>query len=570
MLLETAGIAKKKEGGMGINRRDLVTIIVLSTIFFSIAIWDLGLTQVPITTWQATENKTFYLGLSEPANVSRVYFLVKTGSANLTIYTGSPESWSNNRDLNILNSYYSWKDVEIHRLTQNIRADLQQESSIEVAEIAILNSDNQQITISSVTSEGGDPNLSNLIDEQNLVLVPPTYMGETIFDEVYFVRTAEQYLNLQIPFEWTHPPLGKLIIASGISVFGYNPFGWRIMGVIFATLMIPFIYVLGKKLFETWIGGFTSAFLLTFDFMHFTMARMATTDTFLVFFSLASQLFFLIYLKDVLKNGWKAPVLPLFLAILFFTLGFSTKWVVFYGFIAQLVFLAALRFREIVRLKEGLFDKIGAFFDRPFFKIVAFLFVAVFVYFLIYIPDLLAGRSVVDVFWLQGSMFEYHSTLSATHPFSSPWWSWPLLLKPLWLYVSYLPLNMKSTIVLLGNPALWWIGFVCIIFALERVVRKRDFVCTFITVFFFFQWFPYLLISRITFIYHFYVNVPFLCLAATYFVNKYWNTKWGKIVTIIYFASMVILFALFYSVITGTPATSSWIDTLKWFNDWIF
>jgi dolichyl-phosphate-mannose--protein O-mannosyl transferase len=155
------------------------------------------------------------------------------------------------------------------------------------------------------------------------------------------------------------------------------------MGVIFATLMIPFIYVLGKKLFETWIGGFTSAFLLTFDFMHFTMARMATTDTFLVFFSLASQLFFLIYLKDVLKNGWKAPVLPLFLAILFFTLGFSTKWVVFYGFIAQLVFLAALRFREIVRLKEGLFDKIGAFFDRPFFKIVAFLFVAVFVYFLI-------------------------------------------------------------------------------------------------------------------------------------------------------------------------------------------
>ena len=88
------------------------------------------------------------------------------------------------------------------------------------------------------------------------------------------------------------------------------------MGVIFATLMIPMIYILGKKLFGTWIGGFASAFLLAFDFMHFTMARMATVDTYLVFFSLTSQLFFLIYLKNVLKNGWKAPVQPLFFAIL--------------------------------------------------------------------------------------------------------------------------------------------------------------------------------------------------------------------------------------------------------------
>jgi dolichyl-phosphate-mannose-protein mannosyltransferase len=571
MPLETAGIAKKKEGGMGINRRDLITIIVLSMIFFSIAIWDLGLAQAPSTTWKATENKTFYFGLGEPANVSSVYFLVKNGSANIQVYTGSLESWSPSGNLNISSSYYSWNEAIINRLTQNIRIDFHKETSIQVAEIAVLNSDNQQITITTITSEdASDPNLPKLIDEQNLVQLPPTYMGETIFDEVYFVRTAEQYLNLQIPFEWTHPSLGKLIIASGITVFGYNPFGWRIMGVIFATLMIPLIYFLGKKLFETWIGGFASAFLLTFDFMHFTMARMATVDTYLVFFSLASQLFFLIYLKDVLKKGWNAPVLPLFLSILFFALGFSTKWVVFYGLVAQLVILAALRYKEVVTLKKSLLEKVDAFLEHPFFQIVVFLFVGVVVYFLIYVPDLLAGRSAVDVFWLQGSMFEYHSTLSATHPFSSSWWSWPLMLKPLWLYVSYLPLNMKSTIVLLGNPALWWIGFACVIVALERVVRKRDFVCTFITAFFFFQWLPYLLISRITFIYHFYVNVPFLCLVATYFINKFWGTKLGKIVSIIYFASLVVMFALFYSIITGTPAPASWIDSLKWFGGWIF
>jgi dolichyl-phosphate-mannose--protein O-mannosyl transferase len=394
-------------------------------------------------------------------------------------------------------------------------------------------------------------------------------MSETIFDEVYFVRTAENYLKLQYPFEWTHPPLGKLIIAAGISVFGYNPFGWRIMGVIFATLMITVIYILGKKLFGTWIGAFASAFLLTFDFMHFTMARMATVDTYVVLFSLASQLFFLIYLKNVLKNGWSAPVQPLFLAILFFALGFSTKWLVLYGFAGQLAILAVLRLKEVAKLKKSLLDKIYAFTDHPFSVVVEFLLVAVLVYFLTYIPDMLVGRSVLDVLGLQGGMFNYHATLTATHPYSSPWWTWPLMLRPVWLYVSYLPFSMKSTIVLLGNPAVWWVGFVCVILAVERAVRK-DLAAIFIATFFFFQWLPYVVISRVTFIYHYYVNVPFLCLASAYFLSKYWSTKWGKVAAVAYFASVVGMFGLFYSVISGTPAPTSWIDSLKWLNGWGF
>jgi dolichyl-phosphate-mannose-protein mannosyltransferase len=464
-----------------------------------------------------------------------------------------------------------------------VRFDFQPQSSVELAEVAVLSSDSQRIAITAVNGEGdSDPNLSRLIDEQNLVQLPPTYLGETFFDEIYFVRSAEQYLKLQVPYEWTHPPLGKLIIASGISVFGYNPFGWRIMGVIFAMLMIPLIYILGKKLFGTWIGAFASAFLLTFDFMHFTMARMATVDTYVVFFSLASQLFFLIYLKDVLKNDWKAPVQPLFLAFLFFALGFSTKWFVLYGFAAQLAILVALRLKEVSKLKEGLSGKINAFLDHPYSLIVGFLLVAVLVYFLTYIPDMLAGRSVIDVLGLQGGMFNYHSTLTATHPYSSSWWTWPFMLRPLWLYVSTLPNNVTSTIALMGNPLVWWVGFACIIIILivalfkiviavvKRLDHKIGFPAIFITIFFFFQWVPYVFISRVTFIYHFYVNVPFLCLAAAYFISKYWSSKWVKVAAIAYFAGIVALFGLFYPVISGMPASQSWIDSLKWLNGWSF
>ena len=565
-----------------LNKRDLLTIAVFSILFFSLAAWNLGLSRTPVNSLQITEDKGFYIDFGEQRNAGRVYFLVKNGFADIQVYTGSPGSWVYSRNLSIPTSYYTWKEVDINSLTRYVRFELQPQSSIELAEVAVLSSDSQMIAVNAVAGEGdSDPNLSRLIDEQGLVQLPPAFLGETFFDEIYYVRTAEQYLTLQVPYEWTHPPLGKIIIASGISAFGYNPFGWRIMGVIFATLMIPLIYILGKKLFGTWIGGFSSAFLLAFDFMHFTMARMATVDTYVVFFSLASQLFFLIYLKDVLNNGWKAPVQSLFLAFLFFALGFSTKWFVLYGFVAQLAILVALRLRDVAKVKKGLLDKINAFSDRPYSAILGFSLVAVLVYFLTYIPDVLAGRTLIEIVSLQGSMYSYHSTLTATHAFSSPWWSWPLMLKPLWLYVSFFPNNVKSTIVLLGNPAVWWVGFACtitlaaklfktIILAIKRLDPKIDFSAIFITIFFFFQWVPYMLISRVTFIYHFYVNVPFLCLTTAYFVSKYWSNKWVKVGILVYFAGTVALFGLFYAVISGMPVSSSWIDSLKWFGSWVF
>jgi dolichyl-phosphate-mannose-protein mannosyltransferase len=566
-----------------LNKQDLLTIAVLSIVFFSLAAWNLGMTQTPVTAAQFSSGQGFIIDLGSVNDVKSVSLLLKDGRFNLTVSVGSPDNWQVVAYNHTFSDYYKWHEVNVQQNTRYVKFAFDQSpSSAVIPELSVINADNQQISVASVNSlDSGNQNLSMLIDEQDTIQYPATYMTQTYFDEIYYVRTAEQYLKLQVPYEWTHPPLGKLIIASGIAIFGYSPFGWRIMGVIAATLMIPLIYILGKKLFGTWIGGFASAFLLAFDFMHFTMARMATVDTYVVFFSLASQLFFLIYLKDVLKNGWKAPVQPLLLAFLFFALGFSTKWLVLYGFAAQLAILVVLRLKEVSKVKKGLLDKINAFSDHPYAVILGFSLVAVLVYFLTYIPDMLAGRTLLEVVGLQGSMYSYHATLSATHAFSSPWWNWPLMLKPLWLYVSYLPSSVKSTIVLLGNPAVWWVGFTCIIAisvsALIKILKSAGnrlgnigLPAIFIITFFFFQWVPYMLISRVTFIYHFYVNVPFLCLAAAYFISKYWSNKWVKVAAIAYFAGAVALFGLFYAVISGMPASNSWIDSLKWLGSWVF
>ncbi len=624
---------------MHLNKQDIITIILLSVLFFAMATWNLGLATTPQTFLQETEKRTFYVELEEAKNVSTVYFFVKRGNATVNVYSGDLGNWTSRGEI-VLKGDSSWNNLDTKAMSKYWRfavqpgvyesrpnfywsvpnpSDVLPRPFIEIVEIAFLDQENQLIQIKKVVDETKtNENLSLLFDEQKLVQLPPTYMSQTYFDEVYFVRAAQDYLHFRAPFERTHPPLGKLIQASGIAVFGDTPFGWRIMGVLFATLMIPLMYIIGKKLFGTWIGSFAAAFLLTFDFMHFTMARMGTVDTYVVFFALASQLCFLIYLMSVVKKGWKTSVLPLLFAVVFFALAFSTKWLALYSALGMLALLVALRLREVVKLKEGLGTKYVAFFNHPFLLLLGLAGLVAVIYFATYIPDMLFGNSFSDIIKLQFEMYNFHSTLTATHSYMSSWWSWPIMISPqgyvpLWLSISYLPNNMRSTISVFGNPAVWWVGFACMFVVTERAIRGKEIAywirkrvtkktgesateevmtgetvnslpeqsprnagrkwsvpAIFIASIFFFSWIPYIIISRATFIYHFYVSVPFLCLAAAYVINQHWENTRGKTLTVAFFVSVIVLFGIFYPVISGAPSNASWIEKLRLFPSWYF
>jgi dolichyl-phosphate-mannose-protein mannosyltransferase len=602
---------------------------LLSIVFFGIASWNVGSIAYPVTNWQTTSQESFYINFGSNQQVQNVYFWVHSGNASVTVYSGVPGNWSSQGQFALQprgTDYSVYQTIGLGVTTQflefNVTAvnydsqpmfsnwgvtnptDQPLSPFIQIAEIGAESQTNQQIPIVAITGENTtDPTLGKLIDEQNKLEIPPTYMSKMYFDEVYFARSAENYVNHQIPNERTHPPLGKLMEATGVALFGETPFGWRIMGVIFATLMIPLMYLLGKKLFGTWIGGFSAAFLLVFDFMHFTMARIGTVDTYVVFFSLLSQLFFLIYFMNVVKTGFKkTSVLPLFLAVVFFALGFSTKWFTLYGAAGLLALLIAVRIKDLSKLKKSLSDKYVAFFDRPFLLLLGFIGIAVAIYFATYIPDMLAGDSFPTIIHLQSAMFAFHSG-NVVDSSSAPWWSWPFMFGisgsvPRWFDISYgLPNNMVSTITVIGNPVVWWVGFALMLVLTERAIHGRelarslwsrisksstrqrisirakgwDLPAIFIVVVFFFSWLPYVFIGRATYIYHFYLSVPLLCLAITYFINKYWNTRIGKVAAIAIFAGTVAVFALFYPVISGAPISTSFIHSyLRWFPSWYF
>lgn len=544
--------------------RDFFAVLSLSILFLFLASFNLGLYDIPSSGWRVSGNDQIIVDLRSIHEVNELAFMVKTGDLNLEISTGNPDSW-NRTVKGSIEGFNRWRRIDINHPTRYLKIEFDQ-SYGEILEMLVIE-DVNPIEILSVYGEEKEQEFFNpLVDEQDLAQFPPTYMSESIFDEVYYVRAAEDYLSGRDPYESTHPPLGKLIIAGGISILGNNPLGWRIAGVLFATAMIPIVFLLGKEITGTWQGGVFSAFLLVFDFMHLTMSRIATTETFLVFFTLTSQLFFYKYMAKVLDLGWDAPVWSLFAAVILSSLGFSTKWTSVFNLIAQFFILGLIRFgffRDGNKKKEIINKNV-------LIVIVGTATIFVLFYFLTYIPYLNLGHSFSDVYERQWSMLSYHSGLMADHDFSSPWWSWPLLSKPVWLYFSDLGEAQISTISAFGNPVIWWGGLIMMVIALERGIRKKTPTDVFLLILFAFQWLPYALFSRALFMYHFYPNVPILCLTIANHFSRSYETKKKKITQYIYLLVAAVIFVLFYPIISGIPIPTWWRDMLRWLGSWWF
>ncbi len=170
------------------------------------------------------------------------------------------------------------------------------------------------------------------VDEQQIAVAIPSYKNSSYFDEIYFARTGYEYLNNRDIYEYTHPPLGKLMISIGIAIFDMTPFGWRFSGTVIGILMVGSLYIMGKRLFGQTKYAILAASLLALDGMHFVQTRIATVDGFLVFFVILMYYFMYVYVEQLKDSKTAIQTLkPLFFSGLFFALGVATKWSVLYG-----------------------------------------------------------------------------------------------------------------------------------------------------------------------------------------------------------------------------------------------
>jgi dolichyl-phosphate-mannose--protein O-mannosyl transferase len=169
-------------------------------------------------------------------------------------------------------------------------------------------------------------------------------------------------------------------------------------------------------------------------------------------------------------------------------------------------------------------------------------------------------------------MYAFHSGLAAKHGYTSPWWTWPITLKPVLFYRNiYLPAGSSSVIYSMGNPALWWAGAAATLACIFYTATEGERAALFIAAAVLSQLLPWAVFSRPAFLYFFFPAVPFYALAAVYAAKRLAAAVPAfKNIFIAYQAAAVMLFAAFYPAISGARVPAAWINGLNWISIWKF
>lgn len=572
------------------GRLDALLLGILLVVYGVLSFVGLGDRSAPETFIRHGKDDQIVIALAQPENVAKLNFFRGQTITDYDIsYSLDGQTWED-LDGQSNTNVFQWVSQTVDARAQYIKMIPKENNKAYLYEVGLFDENDRQITIQSIT---GCETPENLMDEQNLVVSMPSLQNGTYFDEIYHARTAYENVHGIEPTETSHPPLGKLFIALGTVVFGMNPFGWRVMGNLFGIFMIFAIYLLARRLTKKPWFAFIAAFLLTFDFMHFTQTRIATIDSYpVVFILLSYYCMYCFYAGNYQKTGLKQPLLSLLGSGVFFGLACASKWTGIYsGFGLAAIFAVHMvgRMREYLRAKKtkGAEAKaVAAAYGKRtgiilLWCVGCFIVLPCAIYFASYIPfRFIEGhpytfREVLDY---QKSMFSYHNGLQQSHPYASMWYTWPIMYKPMWYYYQDLGAGQISTISCFGNPAVWWVGLVAFFATLFIALKKKDMKAWFLVLALLSQIVPWMPIPRVLFIYHYFASTPFLMIMTAYTLQTIYADRKTDIARRrfavgcgAYLGVVLLLFILFYPVISGMPVAKDYVaSVLRWFESWVF
>ena len=572
------------------ERRDVLPLVVLLAVYAVVAFTNLGSTVAPQSFYTFTEdNSTVEINLGSKQTISSIMYYTGLYPGDYDVfYSANGSNWvrlrnpeaepDENGEINdaaMPQSYadlFKWQYAKMDRDTIQVQyiKIVARTLPMELGELALYDENGELLDVSGVDSV--------LLDEQDTVPEAPSWYNSMYFDEIYHGRTAYENIQNVYPYEITHPPLGKLLIALGIEIFGMTPFGYRFMGTFFGVLMLLPLYVLIKSMFGKTKVAFCGTTLFAFEFMHYTQTRIATIDTYGVFFILVSFLFMWRWIAAPYDAKLRKTWWDLALSGLFFGIGCACKWTVVYGGVG-LVILWLLRVVMKYRAK-GLGGYVGELLGTVALSVVFFVAVPAVIYCLSYIPygyarnmqfpEMLGSKEYYQMIWdNQVYMLTYHSGVSQDHPYASRWYQWIFDLRPILYYLDYGE-TTKSAFGSFNSPLISWGGLIAIFAMISAFWHRRKPAAILIWVGYFCQLVPWIIITRTTFAYHYFGCSLFLVLAISFIFDELIsrNPKNDKLV-FGFTGLQVGLFAMFYSVLSGVESSISYcLNFLKWLPGW--
>jgi Gpi18-like mannosyltransferase len=615
-------------------RRDFLIAGLLVLIYTIYMFTNLGSWNTPQTGVDLNSPKQIVeIILTQPSSIRTVSWYDAGGSGKMNLEAWDGAQWNSVAELSCdYENYYALRTAPVALDGVTRLRVVPESTAVCVNEIAFFDADNQLVPVNSTGEErpraggsGREASKHLLFDEQDRMSTKRTYLNSTYFDEIFHGRTAYEFVKGAQVSETSHPPLGKDILSLGILLFGMNPFGMRFMHAIMGILLMITLFFLGREVISTRFGAYATMVLGMMDFMPFVQSRYSTIDTTSVLFITLMFLFTFRYVKQQEMNPGPGHSLGT-LILLFISAGCAaaTKWTGIYGIVGVGVCFGVVEFRKYLvyrRKRLELAAKLpvapsGArnakakkvpskpvkfelafrarakdirslaksFWLKNFgmtVLVVVLLFVIIVptLYYFTYVPFLntkgapvFSDAGVREVLDSQRDMYDYHSRLGATHPYTSHWWSWPFDFKPLWLYHN--KHDPKSTIVSMGNPFLWLLGLFALVILVYQLLAGRRFTLIHVLfICFLSAYLPWVLVSRITFIYHYYPCLPILYMFIALMFEPFWNMdKTGRKFVYIAGSLSLLVLILFYPAISGMEVPASYVSRfLYWFpKDWIF
>ena len=588
------------------DRQNRLAVMLIILLYALCAFWNLGNTASP-QTFAPMEGRDVILRLPEGSVPDRLVLFPGVGQGSYSIeYSNDAEGWypqtSFDQD-HVAVLKWQFLPLNLSAPVNFLRIHCTSGAPW-LGEIALWDAAGN--AIAAVSS------LPELTDEGQLVPAVSDFLNSSYFDEIYHARTAWEQLHGIWPYEISHPPLGKEILSLGILLFGMTPFGWRFSGTVVGILMLPAMYRFLKRLFGTGRVPVLGIVLLAAGFLHYVQTRIATIDSYAVFFILLMYDAMYAWLKE-------GKTRDLALCGVMFGLGAACKWICLYAGAGLGVLWLAHWISELFHARrsarhEGVVPSepdietwdslihatpdnemllrsetrqgsgtsghvLRSFCKNALLCVLLFVVLPGLIYYLSYLPYGLSQHAPLFsrdytklVLDNQAFMFSYHANIRAEHPYSSRWYQWVLDIRPILYFLEYLPDGKRVSFGAFVNPMICWGGLLSLLVMAYTAVVRRDRTAAFLLVAYASGLVPWMFITRLTFAYHYFASalflVPSLCYVFSLFEQAPRRFRWYPTC---FTAVTVLLFAWFFPALNGiTVPNELATKLLGWLPTWPF
>jgi len=446
-------------------------------------------------------------------------------------------------------------------------------------------------------------------------LVGLGYPSQVVFDEVHFGKFVNAYCCTRERIFDIHPPHGKLLIAAAARLGGYDgtlsfshigqPYGsvpvWALRlvpalaGVVIPLLAYGLLRQVGVSPGLSFLGGLA----LVFDNGLTLQTRVIALDGLMIAAILGALAVWLAAarLAGEARPTGRGPLAAtrLVAAKRAKQAGWRQRWwwlaagglaglavgVKFTGLVALAVLGVATAYRLVksgsrsearVWLTAGGLILIGA--------LVVYLAGWVFHFSLLNQPgsgdvwQVPTGRFVPDLIEVHQKMLRSNYSLGAGHPYTSDWWTWPFMKRPVFYWQGEGGLQY-----FIGNPVVWWGGTILFVSAIlsfllsftKSAQAARSYGWLFL-VGYLIAYLPLMRVPRVLFLYHYLTPLVLALLFGLWWLDKHVPVRWRgwRDMPAWYGVTLFVLVGGFvlFSPLTYGWAVPSWQALLFWFPGW--